>query len=158
MCTLILYWCVSLVFGANVHTDIEASSTINSMIFKQAIMSCFLFIVVTGGAFDANILILYCSVMTQMFIWSARQNEEPVIDRLVNDGGGECVHSRNCSTGGTINNEKTESLLRIQTLQHALDDREQAISIYKLEEIKYEKIISDLKKKMEKERKWRTEQ
>ena len=39
-------------------------------------------------------------------------------------------------------NEKTEFMLHMQTLQHALDDGEQAISKINLEEIKYEKIIS----------------
>ena len=78
-----------------------------------------------------------------MFMWSNGQNEEPVIDRLVNDGGVNVYIAEIVRLEERLANEKTEFMLRMQTLQHALDDREQAISKINLEEIKYERIISD---------------
>ena len=46
--------------------------------------------------------------------------------------------------------ENTEFLLRMQTLRHALNDREEEISNYKLEEIKYERIIMDMREEEKK--------
>ena len=84
-----------------------------------------------------------------MFIWSNGQNEEPVIDRLVNDGGVNVCIAEIVRLEERLANEKTEFTLRMQTLQHTLDDREQAISKINFEEIKYERIISDTWRKRE---------